>query len=551
MGKESIVSGGIATDGPGRVGRLSRACLGIALGTCLSGMGLSGMATAGSSQAERVWRDTLTNESSFFYTVSIGNRGTQVFSDTGIFSQKTRLYSAFDDDGDPAWVRSVGTTSYNRVVASAADADVHALWRQEDGPGSEQVARAYIFRSSSSTPIGTFTFDQTEQDGGGLGACFVSADGRWVVAMTRKSLSIQIARFDTLSSNPGNPVTDITVSRFGTTTAFDCSADGKRVYLGGEISGTIVDLTSGATLLDEIFFFGPGARSHALSGDGRTAMIVGDEETVVFRQSGNQFIETRIFDPFGSNEDADPKAAALSYDGRVGVAGFSVRPQLLNSHVFAWNTLTGQQLFHHSEQGGGYLQNAISAMDVSDSGNRIVVGFQGDLSGLTREIQVFEANSQGTNYNALASFAQSGSVYDLDLSADGKHLAVNSRSTHISSGTGTQIIDSYDLGTDFRANGNPREDAWIEFEYRPENGATRGFLLIHDQLATTNFSFGTLHLSRQGLRLVPMGPPNVGTGVITHDYHITDDRGTTKYFQAYGLGPRQLSESWMPVTVLP
>jgi hypothetical protein len=533
---------------PISIARRLRGSLGVA---CLV-PAIAGLAMAGDPQPERVWSDQLTNEGYYNHTVSIGNHGSQVFCDTGYSNQWTRLYSSFASQGAPVWQRFSSAVGFNRHVDSAETTDVHAVLRQDEGAtSSSMTARVYVYTSSSTVPIAVHSFDQTDY-GAGNGSCSVSDDGRWVVATTGKLNTIHVSRLDMESNNPSSPDLEMSVSRWGPTSQYDTSSDGSRLYLGGQLSGTVLDLNSGATLFSQNYYGGGAeATGHSLSGDGRTLVVTQSKKTRIYRESGGTFAFLTEFDPFPNTTDEVPWNSAVSHDGSIVVTAYTTLPDFQKAHICVWNVNTGQQLMHHVQNGSGTEDNLPNSTQISSNGDRIVIGSYGDSAGLTPEIQVFGLNAGGSAFHPETSFALPGSVFDMDLSSNGNQLAVSTRTTHANSATGSKVIEVYDLGSDLRVQGNSRVNSQVDFEFHAAPGSVRGYLLVADNFSPTQFPFGTLFPERQGLQLLPMGTPSPAGLIEYANLTVQGPVGSTRYFQGYAIGPRQLSKDWAPLTVLP
>lgn len=512
---------------------------------------MAGSALAGDPTPERLWSHVLTGESYYKHTVSIGNHGSQVFCDTGYFSQNTRLYSSTDELGSPVWENYNPALSLLRVADSSDSNDVHAVWRQELSSTGGNIAKTYIYRSDSSSPLATYSFSTTENSNGN-GACTVSDNGRWVTAATSVHTTVRLVRFDLMSSNPGAPGPELLINHFGAVTDYHSSSDGSRLYLGGQTSGLIYDFSKGEIIFDNIYWEAAEPRGHSFSGDGRTIVVPQDGKTAIYRENSSGFSKLLEFAPFPSSSLEFPWASAISEDGDIIVAAYAIKPTYLNYHVFAWRVSTGEQLLHHFEQGSGDYDNVPNKICISNSGDRFVVGSSGDENGQSPELQVFQLNSQGSAYQQSSAFNLPGSIYDMDLSGDGYHLAVSGRTAHQNSGTGSKVIEAFDLGTDFRVTGNPGEGDKINFEFTPSQAAGIGYLLASDNLSSNPaFSIGTLYLERLSMTLLPMDTPDAGGVLKLSNYSVEGSPGTTKYYQGYALDQRELSDTWVPVTTLP
>lgn len=506
---------------------------------------------AGGGTPERIWSDELTGESYSDHTVSLGNHGTQVFCDTGYLDPFTRLYSTFDESGRVIWEREeFSGFGKSRVVASSESGDIHAVWRQRYSLSQNQaLAEVAVYRSSDDEPFIEYTFDVTEP-GDGVGYCTVSDDGRWVVAATRQLGDVAVTRFDTQSSNPNNPDLEVLVDHWGYVLDFSASSDGKRLYIGGNTSGTLVNLETGQDIYHQYYFSQANGRGHSLSGDGKTVAAPENRNVRIFRESNSNNQLITEFDPFTTTNQI-PWETAISHDGDLVAAAYAVGTSYDELHVFAWRVSTGEQLLNFNLQTSGPRRNLPEALSMSSSGHRIVVGTTGDGSTTNPEIRSFELNASGTRYEPLANFNYPGSVLALDLSADGNHLAVSGIDTHVDLGLGSKVIELYELGSDFSAQGLPKQGQELTFEFVPPASTTAAFLLVSDDYNPMPFSIGTLYPDRQGLQMHLMATSVEFPASRFLSFPVQGQPGTTHYFQGYSLNPRHLSDQWLPVTTMP
>jgi hypothetical protein len=513
---------------------------------------LVGSVLANDPIPERIWSHELTGESFYKHTISIGNHGSQVFCDTGYITQNTRLYSTTNEIGSPVWSNHYLESSLLRVVDSSKSNDTHAVWRQELLPDfSGNIAKTYIYNSQSLIPLASYAFSTTENSNGN-GSCSVSEDGRWVTASTSELSKVRIVRFDLASSTPTIPTPELLLSHFGAITSYHSSADGFRLYLGGQTAGVIYDFSLGAIIFDNIYWFGAKPIGHSFSGDGKTILVPDDDRILIYQETITGFTELIEFAPFPPSNSAVPWTSALSYDGDIAIVGYAVKPEYLDYHIFAWRVSTGEELLHHIENGVGNYNNIPTKVCLSKSGDKLVVGSYGDEGDQSPELLVFQLNPQGSSFEKIADFNLLGSVYDMDLSLDGNYLVVSRLSAHQGAGTGSKVIEAYDLGVDFQVIGVPNQGGTIDFKFKPSIASGFGYLLTSDNLADNpTFSIGTLYLERQSMVLTPMGVPNLEGVIELFNYNVQGVPGTSKYCQGYALTPRELSKTLVYVTTLP
>ena len=514
---------------------------------------LAAPAIAGDPPPEEVWTHTLAGETYHTYDVSLGNCGTQAFCDTGVVTRYTRLYSATKGTtATPVWQASSPDNGYYRDVDSAEQTDVHVVSRQEDAGGGAKEAVLEVYTSSDSAPVWTYEFPGTFPSGE-PNACRITPDGNRIVAALKGVSDIHVIVFGATSNTP---LAEHFVPLFGVNmSTFEISDDATRLYAANDARAVVFDLSSGTALLEK-YLIGSGDKGHSFSGDGRTLAFPKDASYRVWRDQGaGTFTEILTVAPFGATSSAHrPSHAALDDDGRTFVCTYSVVPDNLVSHVFAVDLDTGAQVLHDISTGAGSYQNIPSCVALTADGTRLAVGLWGDQMGQAPEILVYQRDAAGEAFDALTSFDLAGSVYAMDISENGDHLVTCGRDSHANVFVGNKVVEAFDLGADLQLRGLAQIGGTISFDYYPET-STRAYLLVAPSLASPPqvFQAGTLYLERSSLDFLWM--ESVGGGRMSLlDYPIpaTLDAGETFYVQGFGLGlSRELSDSWIPVTVLP
>ncbi len=504
---------------------------------------LAAPALAGNPPPNEAWNDRFVGEAYWSYTVSVGSRGTQIFNDTGLNDRKTRLYAG---SSTPVWQASDPATCFSRSVASSKDSDVHAAIRQTVIAGvSGYRAVLDVYRPGSSSPVFSYTFSQP-LTGVGTNFCGVSDDGSWVAAAVTHSFTTYLL-FRNLDT--GQEI-ESSISIFGSAKTFALSADASRIYLGGTNSAVVIDVATGATLLDASVA-GARIRGHSLSRDGSTVVVPKSGKLRVFKDYGAGFSgQTDYLVPNATGNEI-AWVTGTSADGGVIIGAFVISPAAVSHRVVAWDTATGAVLLDQAFNGSGSYDNLPSDVVVSDSGSRIVVSSQGDEANLTPEIMVYDRAPDGT-YSLAATFDRAGAVLDMDISTDGNHLAIIERTTHINSITGDQVVSAFDLGGDLFMRGVPVAGAPLTFDFYPESGPVNSLLVATTQASTPLplGATGTLYLNRMDLQpLVPMSGTD-STGKSSVAYTIPSSwSGTTIYVQGFSNWPRRLSECWFPVVI--
>jgi hypothetical protein len=202
--------------------------------------------------------------------------------------------------------------------------------------------------------------------------------------------------------------------------------------------------------------------------------------------------------------------------------------------------------------GSGTLQNVCSDIAMNRDGTRFVVGLWGDEAGQCPEVRLYRSNQNVP----VALYNLPGSVYDVDISADGERVAVASKAVHANLYSGGGSIRYYAFEPqDIRCSGIPAPGSTVEFALQgPHNSPTR--LLWAPSHAATPTAFGNvglLYLNRQQMHMVAV-PPTNNLGEGTADYTLPSgigQVGTTLYFQGYFTAPRRLTQDFVRVTILP
>ena len=516
---------------------------------------LTGQAVAGESTPSLLWSHEHNGETYLDYSVAIGNHGSEIISDTGLFTRRTRLYSASSGAGSPVWQASSAGQTYEHRAASSPVDNFHAVCRQEPGSSSYREVVVEGYRSSQATPVWAYRFPETVS-GGHVNFCQVSADGTRVWAAVKGSNGLHVVALNSSSAGQAVPALDFSLPFFSSLSTFEISQDGSRAYLANSLYSKVYDTNSGALLLDQLVF-GGGSAGHSMAADGKTVAYPSYSGFQVYRESGASFSLLRSFEPFGSDSNFSPGAAGLSADGQVLVAAFTELPAVREAHVFAWNVNTGQQLLHDIRiSNSSSFQHKVSCVAQSRSATgRFAVGFWGDGGGSVPEILVYDRATPSALYGVQASFDRPGSVRALAISTDGTRLVTSGGTQHINSGTGNKVVESFDLGSQIRIREMPRVGQTVFVDFYPENN---GLALILDSplLAPmpVTMSIGSLYLHRPALVRKVVGFAGKD-GRATLAYTLTQHAvGETRYFQGVSLtpsGPIILSDEFTALTVLP
>jgi WD40 repeat protein len=508
---------------------------------------LAGNVTAQTQSAPR-WVHDSGEQNWIGKTISLGNRGTQVFAELGP-AYPTRLFSAFDQDPPtPVWQVQSPELRFSHRVASAEENDVHAsVYQIAAGTSGLRQPILARYRSSSQTPLWTYTFPFTT-NGHEYMTVHVSKDGSRIVAAgwniwTNKT---EVAIF---SANSPVPTSYRALDASGLFRSFLVSDDARVAYVMGSSSFKVFDLATGTQLASG---FPPGGNvfdSHGMSADGNTFAYGGYNTVRVWRRNGSGYTETDTYQVPGSNYCS---RIAISADGSTLAASFDHFDTLLRVDVRAWDLATDALLMSDTVVGSGSLQNTSGDLAISEDGSRFVLGLWGDAAGLSPEVRIYDSRQS----TPLMVHDLPGSVLDVEISADGRRAAVASKAVHANTAGNGGSIELFEIGApDFEVRGTPRVGQTIQVDVRGTPGTT-ALLLSAPEVARHPFSqpgLGTLYLRRNLTAVQQLGViPSSGRITTTLALPNVDSAaGTTLYIQGLTNPPRRLTRDWEAVTVLP
>ena len=484
-------------------------------------------------------------------TVSIGDEGSQVFAEYGAYVNSRALFSAGDANPPvPVWSDTQTEFNFEREVASAARAGVHASIHHEFADANQVWKRAVLrcYSSSSSTPDWSYQFS-TLIGNGDSSAVRVSADGTQLVAAIYDSGAMK-THVSVFGAGGSVPQLSFIVDTFGAFEAFVVSADGTTAAFRSSMRLVVVDLTSGATRLDQFLLNSTFYGALDISDDGR-GLAMGTANSVVRyeRQSSGNYVQTETLQLGAGNFCA---ALGLAGNGTTlyyVVNNFST-PSLASIH--GRETLGGAQLLAWPVAGSGSYLNLASAVEVSADGQHVAVGLYGDEGQSVPELLFFSKDST----SPVATWDAPGSVVSLDMSPSGHNVAVASRNAHatqFAQGGAISVFEMPDL--DLTVDGVPSLGATVQLRQRlRESSIARVIVAPALDSAPQYFpSAGLLYLDRSLISWLPTGTANSQGEVLT-DFTLPSSPsliGTSLYFQGVGLAPRDLSDNFVKLTILP
>jgi WD40 repeat protein len=492
-----------------------------------------------------LWRQDDNGEGWIGRVVSVGDRGTQVFTEFDTAADRAELLSGFDATPvSPLFSDPQVAASDNAKTAAARDAGIYVSCRQIPAVGQTGPRNSFVSKYS-----GTGGLDWTYQFAGstnGPARAVISRDGTRIVAgMLDATGNLQVRVFDA-SSNV--PVFSTSFLNGPQLKAFLLSADGSTLYWASSTTCTLWNVASHQTVGSFILL--NSLDSHAISGDGSVFAYGGFNNVDVWeRQASGSYQRTYQWAWPGQ---VVCSKLDVSADGSTIVAGFNIWDFNEGIVVKALDVPTKTETMSDTAIGAGSLQNIVSDVAVCDDGHHFVVGLWGDEAGLVPELRFYERNQN----RPVAMFDYPGSVNDVDISPDGSRVAVGTKAVHANLYAGGGAIELYSFDDeDFIAHGIPHVGGTLSFELSsvPTSPAR---LLISPAAAAQPFQWanaGLLYLNRHSMWSVPMGT----TGV--HGYAscnftmptLATAIGTTLCFQGYATSPRRLTQSWVRLTVLP
>lgn len=479
--------------------------------------------------------------------VSIGNRGTQVFSEFDTNSDHAEFLSGFDmNPPTPVWGTPLGADLAQAQCDSAETDDTHVTIHQIVVNGDQLHRQAVVshYASSSSVPDWTYAFPQLV---GSASKVRMSADGRVIVAAIHDNWTNQ-ARLAFFDSASGIPVATHTLGFVTQLRGFELSADGSTLYVSSATQAVVLDVATRATLLTVAL---PTALDcHAISGDGRV-VAYGTFGTVEIweRNQGGGYSHTWSQPVPGTNVCA---RVALSTNGATLVYGFNFYDTNLHVRIEALDVPSKTVTMSDDAWGAGTLQNVVGDLAIDASGESFVAGLWGDAAGQCPELRMYRKHQ-----SAPARLVDlPGSVFDVDMSADGERIAVASKALHANTLAFGGSLGLYSFERqDLRALGVPVAGARLHFQMRGPAWSP-AVLLWSDGAAATPVDFptiGTLYLRRTGLNLQPAGAAD-SDGFVEVEFPLpagASDIGRTLCFQGFYSTPRHLTGDWAAVTILP
>lgn len=499
------------------------------------------------SQAPEDLRWRLTSDNTWTpWCVGLGDAGSLVFGEYGLVTSDAQLHTAYQDDPSmPLSLESAPGIVLAQRAAAAADAPIFAGLHQvaADLTNTNRFVTLRVYDSASSAALWQYTspvlVGSNEQ-----AEVLVSDDGARVLLCVYDASTLK-TRVSVFSPSSSTPTLELELSTVGAAVAYDLAADGSALALASPNRLQVVDLPSGLVSYDLFTFGSPQYGALALSGDGsRLAHGSASKFTVLERQGQGAFVELYVHN-LGAPYFC--RRVDLSRDGRVVVAGwhqFGIENgvRLTATELESFTTTLDTEL-----QGGGSYSNLINTLELSADGDRFAVGLWGDEDGSLPEVMAFQSET----VEPLFVDNLDGSVLALDLSPDGRRLAIAAKSVHATQWGMGGHVSLYEVGgRTISALGAPHAGATIELQKAQREGTECRFLVatslapapIHD----SPLGSGTLYLDPSTLVELPgvLGGPE-------HEAHapytLPSTVGEVIYVQALNVADGTLSPSWIRI----
>ena len=520
--------------------------LAVVTGACALGA-LAGRASAGWGDG-LVWRHASGSEGWTPKVVSLGNEGSEAFTGFGPFADYLRVFSAHDQDPPlPVWQNVSSVATFHHGVDSAEATDLHAVIFDVYADSGLQARKVHLRKHSSLSPSADWTYTFPFQTNGHEHLYVrVARDGSRIVAVVHDALSNKerVAVFQPSSSTP---IASFDVPLQGPPQGFEISSNGSKLYLCSTLQVRVIDLPGG-TLQHQELLFEPIYKGHGFSGDGSVFAYGTNNKVKVFKRpaGGGPYALAFVHEVAGANYCA---RLDIAENGSTLVAAFNFTDTFKRVDVRTIDLATQALIGLDTVVATGQYQNVAADVSVSSDGQRAAVGLWGDETGAAHELRVYRRGQHAP----IATYDLPGSVNDLDLSGDGKRLAVASKSVHANVTGGGGRVELYRVDDeDFVMEGAPRAGQTVTFVLKSTPGHVARLLRSpNPAVPPTPFpGIGTLYLDRATTTSSPMGVVG-GNGEASCALTLPSTVGAKVYFQGFSATPRELSESWLEVTVLP
>jgi hypothetical protein len=355
--------------------------------------------------------------------VSIGNHGSEVFTEYDLNNEQTQLFSAYDTNPPTAlWTDLAALGSDAHYVASAENGNVHVALRSYTS-GVPHCQLSKYTSTGGGVPDWTYNFAVMPTAGTNVG---ISRNGQVIVAAAsyQATSTVDIAVFSPASNVP---LSYTTVPLGGTNNGirgFDLSADGSTLYFssaGNPVNANIFDIATTSVVFSTSI--AASFDSHGISGDGSVfafgnfgVMRVWQKIAGVYTNTINRNISGSCYCGY----------LDVSDDGSTVAYGFTFYSNYLPVQIEAIDVPSQAVTMSETVTATGSFQNIVSGVSCSADGKRFAVGLWGDGAGPVAEARLYSKTSS----TPISALELGGSVFGLKISADGQRAAFGSKSVH-------------------------------------------------------------------------------------------------------------------------
>ncbi len=493
-----------------------------------------------------IWTHASGVESWVGKTVALSDRGSQLATAFGPFSDHVRVFSGCDTNPPtPLFQSTSSEPTFHHGVSGAHTTDLVAAVYDTYADATLQTRKVWLRRIRTGDPANNWTYPwPTLTNGHDSLAVRVPRDGSRIVAAVHNS-NTNKADIKVFSPLSAVPLMSLSANLNLAFRSMDLSADGSRLLISSSLVMQVINLNTGLVEHTE-FLFEPLYAGLAISGDG-SRFCYGTSGYARFfkRNSNGQYaLEFSISAPAGAwacdrlDLSDDGTGAALLFNNTNGF-----HDVLVNGVDCISRTISMSELVH----GTGSLQNAAADISISADGLRFVAGLWGDESGGTEEVRVYAR----TQNSPLWVQDLPGSVTDAEISADGKRVAIASKAVHANqSGGGGRIELFRVVDEDLLVIGRPIAGTTIEVRTQGNHGQPA--VLLKAPLPAANPTFfptlGTLYIDRATLSYLPMGSFD-SQGQAVRQLALPASPGAGVFLQGFATQPRTLGNSWLGVTI--
>ncbi len=443
--------------------------------------------------------------------VSSGNFGTFAWIGQDLNFQRLSVLAATDDQNPAVPIYEDPLTGSDVFAIAAADkAPIGVVGRRNTAGNVEEVR---LYSGFSGTAVATATVNTPITNGFEVA---ISDDGERVVVGYNDPSSIpSVDVYDTFGGTTLSGPTTYTVTGFNSFRELDLSGDGAVILLATDTADVLLDAATGSQIFLDNSTVSVDAHAVNKNGDafGRGGFDIG-----AWKKNGASYNRVVTFND-ASLGFMVSLCCDISADGSTFAAAAYDATNANKLRMYVWSlTPTGSTLlWTYSKNTTGNLQNAPSAVSISDDGRWIALGSWGGQFGSQPETQLFDRDAGNV---PIGSINSPGSVFDAEISGDGQFVIVGTKAVHANSfGNGGRAYSLDRGGQGFRLRGTPSIGRAITVEEGGTPGEpvllTASLGLLPTPLPVGGFT-GTFDLNPALFLLVPTAVGSVpGAGVLS------------------------------------